>query len=188
MNDVSDEELWQRLLAGDEGAYGTIWDRHRDRVFRHLLGAGEHAADAEDLTAIVFLELWRRRDAIRFVDGAALPWLLVTARNVHRNSSRARARHRAFLARLPPPDPVPDHAATAAEGDSPAVARLREIIRAARPADARLLAMTALEGFSIREAAEAVGLRESAAKMRLQRLRRRLRIDLEPLIDREGEA
>lgn len=188
MSDLSDEELWQRVVSGDGRAYGVVWDRHRDRVFRHLIGAGNSGPDAEDLSAAVFLELWRRRSSIRFVDGSVLPWLIVTARNVHRNSSRARLRYRTFLNSLPAPSGVPDHAVRVAELDNPSLSRLREIVGSARPVDAQLLAMTALEGFSIREAAAAVGLTEGAAKMRLSRLRNRLRADLRPLLTIEGGA
>jgi RNA polymerase sigma-70 factor (ECF subfamily) len=62
-----------------------------------------------------------------------------------------------------------------ADRDHEHLITLREAIAAARPDDATLLAMTALEGFTIREAAAALGLTESAAKMRLSRLRQRLK-------------
>ncbi|WP_163542977.1 RNA polymerase sigma factor [Occultella kanbiaonis] len=172
MTDDSDESVWQRVLAGDASAYGTIWRRHRDRVFRHHLTCGTPASDAEDLTAATFLELWRRRDAVRFVDRSLLPWLIVTAHNVSRNAARSRRRYHRFLAALPPPADVHDHAEDVVDER---LAVVREAMAAARPADARLLAMTAVEGFTIREAAAALGLSESAAKMRLSRLRRSLR-------------
>jgi RNA polymerase sigma factor (sigma-70 family) len=162
-----------------------IWDRHRDRVLRHLQLSGNTHADAEDLTAMVFLELWRRRNVVRFVDGSLLPWLIVTAQNVHRNAQRAQRRYRAFLASLPEPEHTPDHAERFAEFDDAQLIRLRGMLAGARPADARLLAMTSLEGFTVREAAEALGLSESAARMRLSRLRQRLSTALTPTT--EGE-
>lgn len=79
MGDETDEALWALVVAGDAAPYGLLWDRHRDRVFRHLLWLGFVAHDAEDLSAATFLELWRRRGAVRFVDGSALPWLLAVA-------------------------------------------------------------------------------------------------------------
>ncbi|MFC8679996.1 RNA polymerase sigma factor [Microbacterium ureisolvens] len=171
---MTDREIWARVLAGEARAFGSVWDRHRDRVFRHLVGAGAASAEAEDLTAVVFLELWRRRDRVRFVDGSALPWLLVTAQNVQRNAVRARRRHRALLDRLPLPDAAPDPADLVAERDSSRTRLVREVMAATRPADRDLAMLTAVEGFTIREAAEAIGISESAAKMRLSRLRTRL--------------
>ncbi|XAS65661.1 RNA polymerase sigma factor [Pseudarthrobacter sp. So.54] len=55
----TDEELWRRAIEGDSLAFGEIFDRHHLRVLRHsfrVLGVKE---DAEDVTAIVFLEAWR---------------------------------------------------------------------------------------------------------------------------------
>jgi RNA polymerase sigma factor (sigma-70 family) len=171
----SDESEWQRVRSGDASAYGTIWRRHRDRVFRHHLTCGTPASDAEDLTAATFLELWRRRDAVRFVDGSLLPWLIVTAYNVSRNATRARRRYHRFLATLPPPTQVRDHADEVVDEHDERLVAVREAMAAAHPTDARLLAMTAVEGLTVREAAAALGLSESAAKMRLSRLRSSLR-------------
>jgi RNA polymerase sigma-70 factor (ECF subfamily) len=62
-------------------------------VFRRLIALGHQPSDAEDLTAVTFLELWRRRTKVRFVEGSALPWLLVTALNVSRNAQRSGTFH-----------------------------------------------------------------------------------------------
>ena len=174
MGDESDELVWDRVRAGETRAYGVIWDRHHSRVFRYLVGVSSNAAEAEDLTATVFLELWRRRGSVRFVDGSSLPWLIVTAQNVARNSARARHRYRRFLSALPAPEPAPDHADRIADRNDARAALLREELAGLRPADAQLLTLTALEGFTVREASLAVGISESAAKMRLSRLRARL--------------
>lgn len=176
MSDLDcDEDVWADLLDGDADCFGVIWDRHRDRVFRNLWAAGAPSSEAEDLTAMTFLELWRRRDAVRFVDGSLLPWLLVTAHNVLRNAARARRRHRAFLAKLPPPALAPDPAGQVAESHSSTVERVRVLMASASADDRALLAMTALDDLTIREAASALGLSESATKMRLSRLKARLR-------------
>ena len=188
MGPVDDQSVWQRVLAGDGDAFGVVWDRHRDRVFRRLLSAGNTAVDAEDLTAAVFLELWRKRRTARFVDGSLLPWLLVTAQNVHRNASRARRRHRSFLARIPPPEHAPDPAELVAEKDSARTRRVREVLGAAREQDRHLAVLTALEGFTVREAAAAIGISEPAAKMRLSRLRARLSAPPHDLTPTEGSA
>jgi RNA polymerase sigma-70 factor (ECF subfamily) len=186
MGDDDDERVWQRIAAGESRAFGEIWDRHHVRVFRHLLASGQHADDAEDLTATVFLELWRRRTRVRFVDGSVLPWLIVTAQNTARNAARARSRYRRFLAALPPPEHHRDHAEDVAERDDPRRSRLRSELGRARPDDAHLLALTVLEGFTVREAASVIGVSESAAKMRLSRLRSRLAIAIDPTALNEG--
>lgn len=89
MVDDSDEIVWRMVLAGDKRQYGTIWDRHRDRVFRHLIASGNTAGISEDLTAPTFLELAaspKRGEIRRWI---LLPWLIVTAQNISR-TRRAR--------------------------------------------------------------------------------------------------
>ncbi|WP_277526503.1 sigma factor [Arthrobacter sp. ES3-54] len=71
--------MW-RSSAGTEAAAGFILRLSRDRH------------DAEDIMATAFLELWRRRDTVRVVEGPVLPWLLVTTANAARNSGRIQQR------------------------------------------------------------------------------------------------
>lgn len=42
MGESSDEDVWRQVVAGDARAFGLIWDRHADRVMKHLLPTGHH--------------------------------------------------------------------------------------------------------------------------------------------------
>jgi len=71
---IDDEQAgWSAALAGDSGAFASIFDRHGDRVYLHARRLTTSAADAEDVTAGAFLELWRRRRVVRVVNGSVLP-------------------------------------------------------------------------------------------------------------------
>ena len=186
MDALDDRSLWTASLAGDGRAFGVIFERHRDRVFRALRRGAPTATDAEDLTAVVFLELWRRRGDARMVDGTLLPWLLVTAGNVARNANRARRRYTGFLAALPRPEPQPDFAddATGRLDAGAASAALQSSLDALPEVDRHLLVLTAIEGFSLTEASSALGIGYNAAKTRLSRARSKLRTahpELSPL-------
>ena len=101
-NDENDEDgLWSRSLRGDGEAFGALYDRHRDRVFRHAYRLSGNHHDAEDIMAAAFLELWRRRAKVRIVHGSIVPWLLVTTTNMARNNGRAALRYRRLLDSLP---------------------------------------------------------------------------------------
>lgn len=174
--DATDPELWARAISGDSRAFASIFDRHRDRVFWHLRRAIDDPTHAEDLTATVFLELWRRRTSARIVDESLLPWLLVTASNTARNANRSTRRYRRFLARLPPPDITPDF-----QGDidrsidaTAEIARLRASLTALSALDRQLIELTALDGLTLSEASGALGISYGAAKTRLSRARSRL--------------
>lgn len=165
--------LWQRSLAGDGEAFGRLFDLHRDRVFRHARRLAASRQDAEDVTASAFLELWRLRARVRLVDGSVLPWLLVTTTNFGLNAARSRRRYQRFLERLPR-DAEPADVADTASG-LVVDARLHEAMRSLRPKDAQLIALVALEGYAVGDAAACLQLSPAAARARLHRTRRQLR-------------
>lgn len=174
--DHSDADLWRRAGAGDGDAFGQVFDRHRDRVFRYALRLTRHRHDAEDVTALVFLEAWRRRSAVRIVDGSVLPWLLVTTGHVSQNAARSRRRHARVLAALPVRPDVADHADdVAARLD--AVDRdhaVRGAMAALRPADRDVLLLCVVEEFPLAAAAAALDIPVGTVKSRLSRARQRL--------------
>lgn len=165
---TDDAQDWALARAGQGEAFGRIFDRHRDRVFRHGLRLVEGVSDADDLVAITFLEAWRRRDDLRVVDGSVLPWLLVTATNVSHNLRRSARRHRALLARMPLETHAPDHADRFDDGEADRAMRQLSL------ADRQVLTLCVLEGFSEREAASALGVPAGTVKSRLARARARL--------------
>lgn len=173
---LSDSALWTRVLGGDGRAFGVVFDRHRDRVFRHIRWLIKDPIDAEDLTAATFLELWRRRDVARMVDDSLLPWLLVTAANMSRNSARAHRRYGRLLAKLPPPEGAVDEIARLDEKlDSEWRSRiLIDALSVLSETDQSLFALVSIEGMSIEQASLVLGISYGAAKTRLSRARRRL--------------
>lgn len=75
---ISDEVLWRQVVNGDGDAFGVLFDRHHDRVWRHALKVlGLHDM-AEDVTAVVFYEAWRRRANVRMVNDSMLPAMAIT--------------------------------------------------------------------------------------------------------------
>jgi RNA polymerase sigma factor (sigma-70 family) len=170
----TDAAEWARAVHGDGEAFGRIFDRHRDRVRRHGLRLAPTTAEVDDLVALTFLEAWRRRAHVRVVDGSVLPWLLVTATNVARNQQRAARRHRALLARLPEPERHDDPADRIEQ--TGIAARFDELALA----DRQVLTLCVIEGYSERDAAEALGVPPGTVKSRLSRARRRLAASVAP--------
>lgn len=169
MNEITgDRAEWALSASGDGQAFGRVFDRHAPRLRRHAMGLVPTPADADDVVAVVFLEAWRRRDHVRFVDDSLLPWLLVTATNTAHNLTRSARRHRRFLSRFPVDDPAPDPADRYTDGD--AVAAMRGL---ALP-DQRVLTLCVIEGLSEREAAAVLGVAPGTVKSRLHRAKTRL--------------
>ena len=176
----SDEAEWSRAQASDDRAFGELFHRHHGRVFRHALRLVVVAAEADEVMASAFFELWRRRADVRLVDGSVLPWLLVTATQLSRNRIRGAVRYQRLLARLPREEAV-DAARSATESLERQELR-REIgaaLRRMSATDAALVTLTVLDGLTTAEAGAAVGVSPGAARMRLSRARGRLRTLLE---------
>ena len=171
-----DAVLWTRSLAGDEQAFGELFDRHRDRVFRHAGQLVDSRQDAEDVTATSFLELWRRRDDVRLVEDSVLAWLLVTANYTALNLRRATRRYRKLLARLPRDEAAPDGSAQAMSAHALSErGDLGAALRTLRLNDLEIITLVVLEDISLTDAALHLGISVEAAKSRLHRARQRLR-------------
>jgi RNA polymerase sigma factor (sigma-70 family) len=166
---VNDEEVWAEALAGRGQAFGEVFDRHRARLYGHCRGLAPSWSDADDVVAVTFLEAWRKRDDIHFVDGSMLPWLLRTATFTASNLTRASRRYKAALQRLPPGEPQRDHAEQFDDGE--AVTALRKL----SPIDQQILTLCVLEGISVDDAARVMSVRTGTVKSRLSRAKERLR-------------
>ncbi|GAA1935236.1 hypothetical protein GCM10009775_28920 [Microbacterium aoyamense] len=166
---VSDEATWAEVCAGRGDAFGEIFDRHRARVYRHARGLAPSWSDADDVVAVTFLEAWRKRDSVQFVDGSLLPWLLRTATFTASNLTRAARRYRAALRRLPPGEAQPDHAEVFDDGE--AMTALRGMSRA----DQEVLTLCVIERVGTEDAARILNVRVGTVKSRLSRATARLR-------------
>jgi RNA polymerase sigma-70 factor (ECF subfamily) len=175
--DADDGGLWSRSLAGDGEAFGVLFDRHRDRVYRHAYRLAANRADAEDVSAAAFLELWRLRAKVRLVERSVLPWLLVTTTNCAMNLRRSTRRYEALLKSLPRGPAAADPAEAYLQENllHGVDAHLAAALRALTPVDLQLITLVALEGYDIAAAAATLRLSPEAARTRLHRARRRLR-------------
>ncbi len=72
----------ERAIAGDEHAFGALYDRHLDRVYRHIYYRVGNRADAEDLSQQVFLKAWQAIGRYRRTGAPFVAWLLTIAHNL----------------------------------------------------------------------------------------------------------
>ena len=176
----TDEELLALLAAGDSDAFAALYDRHVSRVYSHCARQLGTVQDADDLTAVVFLEVWRHKGRIRSVSGSALPWLLMTATNVTRNHRRSLRRYRAALHRIPPSTAEPDIAHDVADRLvlAPATQALARALGTLRPLDQQVITLCLLQGLTYAETAAVLDISQAAVRSRLMRARRAIRTHL----------
>lgn len=170
-----DDGLWSRSLKGEGEAFGVLFDRHRDRVFRHACRLSGDRHDAEDIMAAAFLELWRRREKVRVVEGSVLPWLLVTTTNLARNSRRAAVRYRRLLASLPRKGNIPDAAGEASHNQDTVDPNVALALRTLNATDLHLVSLVVFEEYTLADAAAVLNMAPGAAKTRMHRARQRMK-------------
>lgn len=102
--DAESSEFRERLAAGDERAFESLFDAYADRLCRYVYAFTRSWEDAENLTQDVFLRLWERREALRTVDNVQA-YLYAFARNRARDYLKHQAVETRSAERLGAPLP-----------------------------------------------------------------------------------
>lgn len=161
----------------DRREYRAAVDAYGDMVYRIALNQTRSAADADDITQAVFLKLFTRPPAD--AEGEHLKrWLIRVTANECKSLWRTLWRRRVSLQEvtdehLPPAFDEPDHE------------RLYNAL-AALPEKCRIVVhLFYFEGYSTREIAGMLGVKEPTVRTRLARARKMLRQQLKEAWDDE---
>ena len=182
------DELHARRLArardGDGEAFRALYRDLYPEVVRFVARRVHVRADAEDLTARVFVAFVERLGDYDRARGSVRGWLLTFARNaVIDHLRRVRPAASPDLLDLLPSD---------LQGPESGLLQREELAQLAAlvqglPADTReLLALRFADGLRHREIADVLGLQEAAVKQRVSRALRDLRGRLRPAPGKKG--
>lgn len=153
-----------RAQEGDPDAFGQLYDRYVDTVFRYVhFRAGTHS-QAEDLTQETFVRALRRIGSVSWQGRDFGAWLITIARNLiadHYKSAR-------FRLEIPTADMLDaDRAEEGPENDvldAMSSATLIDAVRELNPDQQECIVLRFLQGFSVTETAQAMGKNEGAVK------------------------
>lgn len=174
---TDDQQLWRLSLDGDASAFGLLFERHAKAVFSYCFRRTGSWSTAEDLVSVVFLEAWRRREAMVPHGTSVLPWLYGIALGATRNHRRALRRYQAALRRVAPPGLADDHADVVAErvdAEQRIAAVHRNLAKLARR-DRDVVEACVYLGLTHSEAATMLDIPVGTVKSRLARAHRQLR-------------
>ena len=181
-----DEPTLVRHAQTDAQAFGALYDRYVQRVYRYCFYRTNHASDAEDLTAQIFLAALEGLPRYR-QDGHFAGWLFSIARkkvaDFHRRTLReAHAAHTQIsldASALPPlhADLSADLAVDVEK--SQRRERLLKQIQALREEEQDLIHLRYVAELSFAEIARTLQKNEEAVKKTLYRLLARLKQELE---------
>ena len=178
-----------RAQAGDMDAFEALTSRHEQRVYSLALRMLRHKQDAEDVTQQTFLSVLENLGGFRG-EASFSTWLLRIASHAALKIIRKRkGLETVSLEEVTEPGeegPIPHPEYIADWRESPdTLTRRNETRRLWEEALARLdekhrlvFVLRDMEGLSVRETAEALGLSEANTKVRLLRARLQLRESL----------
>jgi RNA polymerase sigma-70 factor (ECF subfamily) len=94
-NPESDEDLVQRLVAGDHDAMSVLFDRYYAMVMRVALRIVRDAGEAEDVVQVTFTDFYRNAKLFNPDKGSLRTWLLQYAygRSINRLQGLKSRRH-----------------------------------------------------------------------------------------------
>jgi RNA polymerase sigma-70 factor (ECF subfamily) len=169
--------LRARLRAGDQHAFGDLFDDYARAVYNHAFRLTADWSVAQDVVSLTFLEAWRLRERLEPDGGSPLPWLLGIATNVARNTTRAGRRHRAAIRRLAATESIPDFTDDVAQrlDDAKRLAAVQLVLRRLRRPEREVVALCVWAGLDYAAAAAALRIPIGTVRSRLSRARARLR-------------
>jgi RNA polymerase sigma-70 factor, ECF subfamily len=159
-------DLLVRAQGGDSEAFGQLYDRYVDAVYRYIYYRVASPQLAEDLTSETFLRALRRLSSFTWQGRDVGAWFVTIARNLvadHYKSSRYRLE-------MPTDDIAGAGAALAEDGPEEAVldgmtnAVLLAAVKQLNPEQQECVVLRFLQGMSVAETAQIMGKNDGAVK------------------------
>ena len=172
LDDSELEGMVERARSGDDAAFARLFERYQLPIFRYLTRLVGSPDIGDDLTQDTFLAAWQAlhglREAQRFT-----PWLYRVATNL----ARAHLRHARLIRWLPWAEPPTHESQFVVDAEEPVgQAEWVKLALEAVPPRFRICLLLQVEGgFSLREIARMLGMKESSVGTALFRGRQHFR-------------
>lgn len=158
-----DRALAVRASGGDVTAFGLLYDRHVETIYRYVYYRVRDDAEAEDITSDVFMRALRAMPRYE-PRQAFLAWLYRIARNAVIDRARRGSRQVSFEDAIEHPT-----ADQVVEPDTELLSRsdsdtLRAALAKLTPLQQEVVVLRFLEGYSTQEIASIVGKREGTVR------------------------
>ena len=164
-------EVWalvERAQAGEAAAFGLIYDRYVDTVFRFVYVRVGNRQLAEDLTSDTFLRALKRIGSFTWQGRDLGAWLVTIARNLvadHFKSGRYRLEvTTGDVLDADREDRGPEGSPEAAVVDHITNVALLTAVKQLNPEQQECIVLRFLQGFSVAETAQTMGKNEGAIK------------------------
>ena len=177
-SELSDGDLLQRMLAGDEQAFSALYKGHQAGIYRFARQMTGEASLADEVTQEVFLTLMREGRSFNARRGSLRAWLYGIARNcIRRCLERERLyvgldseEHEESTADLLPDPCAPDDG-LAGLGSRETVEQVRRAVLALPAAYREAVILCELHEMAYADAAQILGCPAGTVRSRLHRAR-----------------
>lgn len=163
----------------DRRAFGLLYRRYLDRVYRYVFSKTGDPAAAEELTSSIFLDALEGLNRYK-PRGSFAAWLFTIARRRCADHYRVSSPMRLILDALPASEDHPEDEINRKD----AFLRLERILATLSDEELNMLRLRYAADLSHAEIGEIIGKREGATKMAISRLLKRMRVLWE--IENEG--
>ncbi|MDX1663327.1 MAG: sigma-70 family RNA polymerase sigma factor [Candidatus Promineifilaceae bacterium] len=159
-----ERELVERAMSGDAEAFGRLYERYLDPLYRYIYFRVGNQLTAEDLTEEVFVRAWEALPDYQLPEnGSISPWLYRIAHNLVVDEYRHRSRYDAVepLLQVEPGPPSVEEQA----GLLRSTERLAEAVSRLEPLEQNVIILRFVEGLSHREVGAIVDRSEGACRV-----------------------
>jgi RNA polymerase sigma-70 factor (ECF subfamily) len=159
---IPESDLIARAQRGDSAAFGDLYARHLDAIYRYVYYRISDHQDAEDLTEVVFLKAWKALPRYRSNGTSFSAWLYRIAHNAV--IDRHRTRKVVVPLDLDVRDTVHPSPEAAVEGAQESL-RLDAALSQLKPRLREVILNRFVDGLSHAETAHVMGLREGHVRV-----------------------
>ncbi len=172
MDTREDSVLAQAFHSGEQAAFGALYDRYFEKIYRFIYYKTFSKENAEDITSDVFHKAYERFHTFDSSKGTFSQWIYRIARNAVIDH------YRTVKKTVPIEDAfdLGEEDRTIEEHDALiALGRVREFMETLTPRQREIITLRVWEELSYKEIAERLETTEDAAKMAFSRAMKELR-------------
>ena len=160
-----------KARQGDREAFGRLYEGVARELYRMALYTLGNPQDAEDVVAETFLEAWKGIGGLR-EEGSFRPWILRIL------SIRCKRRIGKYVQEKGNLD-IEDYLEEGVPDESGPRAEVREAMARLAPEEREIVVLSVLQGYTMREIGEILGLPQGTVSSKLHRTLKKLRRMLE---------
>lgn len=159
---ATERELVVEATRHNQAAFARLYDQYVDKIYRYIYFKVGNQADAQDMTAQVFMKAWQAIGNYEWTDRPFAAWLYRIAHNLIVDGFRTRHETSSIDDMLEMEESGPSLEGIV-EGHLTAET-LRHALRHLTPDQQRVIVLRILEGYSTSEVAQMMGKAEGAVR------------------------